>query len=58
MEQNFLNIEAKHYSDDEFSAFAPIGNKPILTKEVVDCEMCCPGKCTGCTSCNSCNLLF
>lgn len=58
MDQNIFNIEAKEYSDEEFTAFAPIGNEPILTEEMVECEICCPGSCTGCTSCNACNLTF
>ena len=56
--ENSLIVEAIQYSDDEFLAYAPLGNQPVLTQEQIDCEVCCPGSCTGCTKCNKCNLLF
>jgi hypothetical protein len=58
MENLFGNIVKEEILDEEFSCVAPLGNANLLVEQSIDCEVCCPGSCTGCTSCNKCNLLF
>jgi len=53
-----VKLEAVSYSGETFEAVAPLGDELLTHDSSVDCEVCCPGSCTGCTKCNKCNLLF
>lgn len=58
MEDIYNQIESEIIVDDEFIVVAPLGSDEILLYSSADCEVCCPGSCTGCTKCNSCNITF
>ena len=53
-----LTIVPLAFRTERFEALAPIGDSASLNVPGTDCEVCCPGSCTGCTHCNKCNLLF
>ncbi len=53
-----FTISAVQYESEDFEAVAPIGGEISELFESINCEVCCPGACTGCTECNSCNLMF
>lgn len=58
MEKHRFDPAIVEFRSDFFEAVAPLGDVTTVAEFGVDCEMCCPGKCTGCTKCNACNLVF
>ena len=51
-------IQSLEFGSSHFEAVAPLGEDLSLEAAGTDCDVCCPGSCTGCTKCNKCNLLF
>jgi hypothetical protein len=51
-------IDSLGFENEAFEAAAPLGDSFSMQLGGSDCEVCCPGSCTGCTQCNKCNLLF
>ena len=52
------DIESLQFANSIFEAVAPLGEAFSFEAAGTDCDVCCPGSCTGCTKCNKCNLLF
>jgi len=55
---NALTIDSLDFRNELFAADAPLGDTFSPEAGGTDCDVCCPGSCTGCTKCNKCNLLF
>lgn len=51
-------LQTSVIKNEHFEIMSLFGHDFYEFDECINCEICCPGSCTGCTQCNQCNLSY